>query len=241
MRIGGLQKNTLIDYPGKIGTVIFTTACNFRCPFCYATELVLPQKIKKQPQISEDYFFSFLKGKKGMIEGVVICGGEPTLQKDLLLFIKKIKKLGFLVKLDTNGYLPNILEKIIKGKLVDYIAMDIKASKEKYKKYVGKNLEISKIEKSIKLLSSKGNTINYEFRTTLAPGIKKEDILKIVKWIRKLNKKNSTEKPKYFLQEFSGTKEIINPKIKDLPVLKKEEIKEIIKKITPNFVICKLR
>ncbi|MDP2930763.1 MAG: anaerobic ribonucleoside-triphosphate reductase activating protein [bacterium] len=127
MIIAGLQKTTLIDYPAKIACTVFLAGCNFRCPWCYSSELVLPEKIKKQSQISARDFFKFLKGKKGLLDGIVLCGGEPSLNKDLPVFIKKIKKMGFLVKLDTNGSNPEMLKRLIKQKLVDYVAMDIKA------------------------------------------------------------------------------------------------------------------
>lgn len=231
MIIGGLQKTTLIDYPGKIACTIFTIGCNFQCPFCYSPELVLPQKIKKQPKIPEKEILNFLKKRRGKIEGVVICGGEPTIQKDLSLFLKKIKKMNFLVKLDTNGYLPNALKNLIKKKLVDYIAMDIKGPKEKYEKYCGKKIDLKKIEDSIKTIKSSG--LDYEFRTTIAPGITETDIIKIANWIGPAKK--------YFLQEFYKEKEIINPEIKKLPILKREKLKGIIKKIHKKFEICKLR
>ena len=127
MQIGGLQKLTLIDYPGKVACTVFCVGCNFRCPWCYNPELVLPEKIKKQPIILEENFFKFLKSRKGLIEGVVISGGEPTIHKDLPKFCKKIKVLGYLIKLDTNGSNPEVLKKLIKNKLIDYVAMDIKA------------------------------------------------------------------------------------------------------------------
>lgn len=233
MIIGGLQKNTLIDYPGKIAVTVFTIGCNFRCPFCYSSEIVLPEKIKKQPKISKNYFFNFLLKRKDVLDGVVICGGEPTIQKDIEKFIKKIKSFGLLVKIDTNGYLPEVLEGLLKENLLDYIAMDIKGPKEKYKKYSGDNVDVSKIEKSIQLIKSLPPRVDYEFRTTIAPGISKKDILDIVNWIKPAKK--------YFLQEFLSTKEIISPKLKEMPVLSKDEIKKIKKEISLNFDICKLR
>ncbi|MBU2578727.1 anaerobic ribonucleoside-triphosphate reductase activating protein [Patescibacteria group bacterium] len=141
MQIGGLQKLTLIDYPGKIACAVFLVGCNFRCPFCHNPKLVLQGKIKEQDcppkflqnknlcraKISEKDFFDFLKKKQNLIEGVVISGGEPTTEQGLPNFIEKIKKLGYLVKLDTNGTNPKMLKKIIEAKLIDYAAMDIKA------------------------------------------------------------------------------------------------------------------
>lgn len=232
MLFGGLQKVTLIDYPEKIACTLFTIGCNFRCPFCYSPELVLPQKIKKQPKIKEKEVIDFLKKRKGKIEGVVFCGGEPTIQKDLENFIKEVKKLGYLIKLDTNGYLSSVIKNLIKKNLLNYIAMDIKAPPEKYKQYTGiNNLDIKKINQSIKIIKS--SKIDYEFRTTIAPGLTKDDILKIVEWILPAKR--------YYLQRFFLKKEIINPEIKKLPILKEKEIQEIIDEIKDNFEICKLR
>ncbi len=231
MEIGGLQKVTLIDYPGKVSCTVFSIGCNFRCPFCYSSELVLPEKIENQPKISEKEFFNFLNERRGLLEGVVLCGGEPTIHKELPDFTKKIKKLGYLVKLDTNGSNPAMLRKLIGEKLIDYVAMDIKAPGEKYKMYSGIKIDLRQIEESINLL--KKEKIDYEFRTTLAPGLNKKDIEKIADWIGQA--KN------YFLQEFNKQKEVIDPGILNLPVLEKKEIKEVIKKIELKFKICQLR
>jgi len=201
MKLGGLQKLTLIDYPGKIACTVFCLGCNFRCPWCYSSELVLPEKIKKQPNISEKDFFRFLKSKKGLLEAVVICGGEPCLQKDLPSFAKNIKKMGFLVKLDTNGFNPQMLEDLVAKKLVDYVAMDIKAPKEKYQDAVGTAVNLKNIEKSIKFLIA--GCLDYEFRTTLVPEfLNKNDISEIAKWI--------SGAKKYFLQNFRPEK-TLNP------------------------------
>ena len=135
MIIGGLQKHTLIDYPGKIAATIFTSGCNFRCPFCHNPELVLPEEISKSKELPLQEVFSFLKERKGFLDGVVICGGEPTIHNDLYDFCSEIKRIGFLIKLDTNGHNPEMLEKLIDKELIDYIAMDIKAHKEKYDKW----------------------------------------------------------------------------------------------------------
>ena len=231
MQIGGLQKTTLIDYPGKIACTVFIIGCNFRCPFCYSGELVLPEKTKNCPILPEDKFFDFLKERKGLLEGVVLCGGEPTLYKDLPNFIKRIKELGYPAKLDTNGSNPEMLKKLIEERLINYAAMDIKSSKEKYEAYSGIKMDLSIIEKSVDIL--KQGRIDYEFRTTLAPGIDKEDIKKIAEWIGPAKK--------YFLQEFNNKKEIIEPGIISLPILQEEEIKGLIKRIKSKFEICQLR
>jgi len=231
MQIGGLQKLTLIDFPGRISTTVFLTGCNFRCPFCYSSELVLPEKIKNQPKISEKEFFKFLKERKKLIEGVVLCGGEPTTSKRLIPLIKKIKKMGFSVKLDTNGSDPALLKKLIDKKLIDYVAMDIKAPKEKYSEVAGTKVDVKKIQKSIDIL--KEGKIDYEFRTTVVPTIHtKEDILKIARWI--------SPAKKYFLQNFRPEK-TIDPKFEKIKPYPQEFLLEIQKAISPFFEICQVR
>jgi pyruvate formate lyase activating enzyme len=206
MTIGGLQKVTLVDYPGKLACTVFLSGCNFRCPFCYSKELVLEKEIKNHPQISEDYFFDFLNEKKGMLEGCVICGGEPTIHGEVLVdFIRKIKKQSFLVKLDTNGTNPEVIKRLIDEKLIDYIAMDIKAPlvKEKYEEACGVGFDVEKIRESISIIKNSG--IEYEFRTTVVPGIHTaDDIINIANSIAPANK--------YFIQRFRGEKGTINSK-----------------------------
>lgn len=231
MKIGGLQKTTLIDFPGRVAATIFLSGCNFRCPWCYSPELVLPEKIKKQPKISEKYFFSFLKKKKGLLEGIVICGGEPTINKDLISFIKEIKKMGYLIKLDTNGSNPKQLKELIDKKLIDYVAMDVKLPKDRYKEVFGTKIDIKDIEKSINILR-KGK-IDYEFRTTVVPNIhKKEDIIKIAKWIQGAKR--------YYLQDFRPEK-TIDEKFEKIKSYSKEYFLEIQKAIAPFFKICQVR
>ena len=236
MRIGGLQKLTLIDFPGRLAATVFLTGCDFRCPFCYSAELVLPEKIKNQPKISQKEFFEFLKGRKGLLEGVVICGGEPTLNKNLPVFVKKIKKFGYLVKIDTNGSNPKTLKDLINKKLIDYVAMDIKAPKEKYGKVVGmmdcwNDRMLRNIEKSVNVLKESG--IDFEFRTTVVPGLhKKEDILKIAHWIKPA--------PRYFLQNFRAEK-TINPEFEKIKPYPPEYLLEIQKAIAPFFDVCQVR
>ena len=250
IKIGGLQKLTLIDYPGKLAATVFLLGCNFRCPFCYSSELVLPEKIKNQPEIKEKNFFNFLKERKGMLEGVVICGGEPTINKDLPQFCQKIKKLGFLVKLDTNGSNPEMLKKLIERKLIDYVAMDIKAplginfqfsisnfqtnSKSQISKYemaTGIKGDIDKIKESIELI--KNSDLDYEFRTTVVPGIhQKEDILQIARDIAPAKK--------YFLQNFKPEK-TIDPNFEKIEPYPTEFLLQIQRAISPFFDICQVR
>jgi pyruvate formate lyase activating enzyme len=243
IQIGGLQKTTLIDYPGKIACTVFMMGCPFRCPFCYNKELVLPELIEKQPKIKKEEFFDFLKGKRGLLEGICLTGGEPTLNSDLSDFCKEIKEVGFLVKLDTNGYDPEMVKKLIAEKLIDYLALDVKAPKEKYGKLIGiKNRVflakiVKNIEKTVEIL--KEGKIDYEFRTTVVPTIlEKEDILKIGKWLSSASP--GQKLPKYFLQNFRPEK-TIDPNFEKIKPYPQEYLLEIQKAISPFFEICQVR
>ena len=164
MVIHGIQKLTLVDYPGHPAAILFTGDCNFRCPFCQNASLVLSSS--SEPLIADEEIFSFLTKRKGMLDGVVVTGGEPTLQKDLIPYLGRLKGLGYLVKLDTNGYRPDVLEKAMESGYVDYVAMDIKTSLDEYPVVAGiKNLDVSRIERSVELLKS--GAVDYEFRTTV--------------------------------------------------------------------------
>ena len=175
MILGGLQTCSFSNYPAKTAAVVFTQGCNFRCPFCHNGSLL---QTKSKGTLSEKYFFEFLKKRIGLLDGVVISGGEPTLQNDLARFIACIKELGFAVKLDTNGSNPTMVEKLLSGNLIDYIAMDIKAPLEKYDTLCGRQVDIANIRTTISLIST--GSIAHHFRTTkvdtlLTPG----DILQI--------------------------------------------------------------
>ena len=231
MKIAGLQKFTLIDYPDKIACTVFFAGCNFRCPFCHNPELVLPEKMKEQPRIPEKEFFNFLKERKGLLEGCVLCGGEPLINKDLPQFCNKIKRLDYLIKLDTNGSNPRMLEKLIDEKLIDYVAIDIKAPKEKYSRVAGKEVNIENIEKSIKIL--KQSKADFEFRTTLVPTLlNKKDILKIARWIEPA--------PRYILQNFRPGK-TIDPRFEKIKPYPEDYLLEIQKAVSPFFEICQIR
>ncbi len=221
MQIGGLQKLTLIDFPGKISCTVFCLGCNFRCCYCYNPELVLPEKIKKQPRIPEKDFFDFLKERKKILEGVCIGGGEPTINEDLPNFAWKIKTMGYSVKLDTNGSKPEMLKKIIDRNLVDYVAMDIKAPLEKYSEVVNRKIEIKDIEESVEFL--KQGKVDCEFRTTMVPGLVEEkDVIKIARWLGPI--------PKYNLQNFRAGK-TIDPKFEKVKPYSEEYITKIYEKI----------
>lgn len=228
MKIGGLQKTSLLDYPEEVSAIIWTVGCNFNCPFCYNKDLVNGSVA----EISEDEVISFLDKRKKMLDGLVISGGEPFLQKDLKSFCKKVKKLGYLIKIDTNGTYPDKLKELIDEKLVDYIAMDIKAPAKKYEKLAGKKTDMKKIAKSIKIIQDSG--IDYEFKTTFVPGLlKKEDIIEIAKELK--------GSKKYYLQQFKNDVELISDTIMDKNPYSSEFLEETLNEIKPYFSYCKVR
>ncbi len=202
MYIGGLNKTTLLDYPEHIAATIFFTGCNFRCPFCHNRSLILEKEYPSS--LSQNEILTFLKKRSFLLEGVCITGGEPTIQKDLPDFIEAIKKLGLKVKLDTNGSNPDMLQYLLQKNLLDYVAMDIKNSLEKYPLTIGHSkltsFSTKQIETSVHLL--RNSSIPYEFRTTIVKELHThEDIHNIGKWL-----KNS---PIYFLQSFENSKEVL--------------------------------
>ena len=212
MQLHGLSKLTLLDFPGHLACTVFTGACNFRCPFCHNAPLVLAPDTC--PTISEEEFFNFLSSRKGKLDGVCITGGEPTLQPDLPEFIAKIKGLGFLVKLDTNGYRPEVLQKLLERELLDMIAMDIKNSKERYAFTSGlpdTAFDIARVEESISLLLTSG--IPHEFRTTVTAELHNtEQMSLLVTWLCELSKKalgTTTLSSPYFLQNFKNSGDLV--------------------------------
>lgn len=212
MLLHGLGKLTLLDYPGYLACTAFTGACNFRCPFCHNALLVLSPDACEH--ITEDEFFAFLSSRKGRLEGVCVTGGEPTLQPDLPEFLAKIKSHGFLVKLDTNGYRPEVLEHLLNNNLVDAVAMDIKNSKDSYALTAGLSadaFDITRIEESICLLLTSG--ISHEFRTTVVKELHDDaQIQAIGTWLSSLsascNKGTVCTSP-YYLQEFKASERLL--------------------------------
>ncbi len=200
MRIDGLQKMTLLDFPGKVACTVFTGGCNFRCPFCHNALLVT--ELPENPDYTVDEILSFLKKRAGLLDGVAITGGEPLMNPDISDFIKQIRDLGYSVKLDTNGSYPDRLKSIVGEGIVDYVAMDIKNCKEKYAETVGlKSYDLSKIEKSVDFL--KTNAVDYEFRTTVVKEFHTvEDIRKAAEWIKGAKR--------YFLQNFVDSGNLID-------------------------------
>jgi pyruvate formate lyase activating enzyme len=182
MKIGGLQKVSLNDYPGRICATVFTQGCNFRCPYCHNPELVDPGQYG--PVIPEEEVLSFLDKRRGKLEAVTVTGGEPTLQKGLETFLGELKNMNYLVKLDTNGSRPDTLSTLIDGRLVDYIAMDIKGPLKKYGRMASVKVDVSQIKRSIELITTSG--IEHEFRTTVVRSqLDLEDLLSMGKIIRR--------------------------------------------------------
>jgi pyruvate formate lyase activating enzyme len=191
MLIGGLQKTTLIDFPGRVAATIFTVGCNFRCPFCHNKDLVTVSNFKKSSfkQVQEKELFRFLEGRKGILDGVCITGGEPTIQKDIVDFCRKLKDLSLEVKLDTNGTRPDVVDKLLKDNLVDYISVDVKNDFDNYQKAVGVKTNIEKVIESLKkIIQAK---IEFELRTTVVPGIHyKANLEKLASQMKKLSSRS---------------------------------------------------
>jgi pyruvate formate lyase activating enzyme len=200
MRLGGIQKLTLLDYPGLVACTVFTLGCNMRCPFCHNSLLVT--KADEAEVYPEEEFFKFLTKRRGVLDGVCITGGEPLIHADAGDFIAKIKAMGYKVKLDTNGSFPDRLEEILKSGNVDYVAMDIKNSPEKYAETVGiPGFDVSKIQRSIEIIRSSG--IEYEFRTTVVTPLHNgESIAGAAQMVK--------GSPKYFLQNFVDSGNLIS-------------------------------
>lgn len=226
MLVGGFQKLTLIDYPGKVATTVFTVGCNFRCPFCHNPELIdFPKDEIATYRKNEKVFFDFLGKRKGLLDGVCVTGGEPTVQPDLLPFLEKIKKMGFLVKLDTNGSRPEIVKEVVKRKLADFFAMDIKNRAECYQETSGSGVSDANIRESIRLIRESG--VSYEFRTTVVPGIHEEsDFDGIVDLI--------DGAPSYYLQEFRDF-HILSSELREKSKGKTLDLEKIARKLAPHF------
>jgi pyruvate formate lyase activating enzyme len=228
MRIGGFQKTSLLDYPNCISAIIWTSGCNFRCPFCYNKNLALGTG----EVFPEEEILSFLSKRRGMLEGVVVSGGEPFLQDQLLDFLKKIKTMGYLVKVDTNGAYPQPLEELLDTRMVDYIAMDVKAPKNKYNILTGVSVDLSKIETSIDLIRTRAPA--YEFRTTFVPSLlTKEDIIDIAQWLEGAKT--------YYLQQFKPMTPLISSPLETAAPYAKEYFLETLKAIQPFFKNCHIR
>ncbi len=246
MIFGGLEKLTLIDFPGKVACVVYTIGCNFRCPYCHNRELV---EETVETKISEEEVFKLLERKKGFLDGIVITGGEPTMHgDDLLRFMAAVKERGFLVKLDTNGTNPAVLREALKRRLVDYVAMDIKAPLAKYSATVARPVDIAAIQESIRMLIDQSTAtaasaagalpgatpMPYEFRTTVVKSLlSPEDFETIGREIRGAQK--------YYLQKFVAGNLLLNPQFKKKTTYSDEEFLALRETLNRYVARCEIR
>lgn len=228
MKIAGFRKTSLIDYPDHISAIIFTQGCNFRCPYCHNPELIPFSSEKDFMDI--DYFWQFLEDREHLLDGIVITGGEPTLQDDIIDFIENIKNRGLKVKLDTNGTQFNVIDKLLSSNLVDYLAMDLKSSREQHEKITGSTAGFDDIISTLNLMMN--TEIEYEFRTTVVPGMHDEqEIEKIAELIENADT--------YYIQNFRNNV-TYNPELQEttpFPESKLEEFKNIAGKYVRNVEV----
>jgi len=227
MKIASIFSTTLIDYPGHVAALIFTAGCNYRCPFCHNSELVLPEKIRALSLIPEADVFSVLKERQEFLDGVVITGGEPAIQPDLARFVEQVRHLGFLVKLDTNGSRPDVLEPLLEAQLLDYVAMDLKGPPARYDKLAGVRVDLDAIERSIRLIIEQAP--DYEFRTTVAPTMTFQDIEATVALVAGAKR--------YILQQFVSPqeKDLVDPAWRGKVALSEGELHTLWEAIKDNF------
>ena len=227
MNICGLQKTTLLDYSGHVASTIFLGGCNFRCPFCHNSELLDGQT---EHPFSESDVLAFLKKRSNILEGVCITGGEPTLHLELEDFIRNIRTLGLAVKLDTNGYRPDVLKHLCGQNLIDFVAMDIKAGRNNYGKACGlPGIDLAKIEESVSFLLS--GSVPYEFRTTVVKELhSEEDFIDIAQWIQGCSA--------YFLQSYRDSEQVLAP---GLSACSKEELLHYLDIVRPCAETVRLR
>lgn len=226
----GIQKTTLIDYPGKIACTLFLPKCDLRCPFCYNKQLALNKDTGTK--ITEKQALKFLSQRKGFLEAACITGGEPLLHQGLLSFLKKAQKQGLKTKLDTNGTNPQHLNRILQKRAADYIAMDIKSSKQGYPKAAGKKVNLQAIEKSIALIQAKAP--DYEFRTTVVPKLHTEkEITQIGKWLK--------GSKRLFLQQFNPNAPLLSKKMQSTKPYSRQKMQEFAKKLETTIQEVRLR
>ena len=227
MHIAGLQKLTLLDYPGKTACTVFLSGCNLRCPFCHNASLVLPGRTP--PVISEPELLAFLQKRRRLLDGVCITGGEPTLNQDLPQLLRAIRDLGYSVKLDTNGTQPRQLQALLQDSLVDYVAMDIKNSPEQYARTCGGIDVLAQAQESVRLLMT--GTVPYEFRTTVVkPLHTPQDMVSIGRWLQGASA--------YYLQNFVDSGDLIGS---GLQALSADETEALLQAVTPYIPRAQLR
>ena len=228
MRISGLQKLTLLDFPGHTACTVFTGGCNYRCPFCHNAELVL--RPGEQPEIPEAEFFSLLQKRRGLLDGVAVTGGEPTLQPDLPEFLRRIREMGYAVKLDTNGTHPDLLKRLVAEDLVQYAAMDIKNSPGRYAETAGtEDPQLDRIRESAAFLLE--GTVPYEFRTTVVRELHRpEDLAEIGRWLQGAER--------YFIQCYTDSGDLIQ---EGFSPCSREELDLLLAAVRPFIPAARLR
>ena len=227
MKFGGLQKLTLLDYPDKVAATVFTVGCNLRCPFCHNFSLVCGNGDKLELLTEEDVL-QFLKKRSNVLEGLCVTGGEPLIQHDIEQFLRKVRDLGYKIKLDTNGAFPEKLSYLIGQGLVDYVAMDVKNSKELYAKTVGCIVDIKAIEQSVEILKS--GVVDYEFRTTVTATFHTEESIKsMAQWLAGAKR--------LYLQQFVDSGDLIDATVTGVDENTLKEYCEIARKYVPNTQI----
>ncbi|MBU1049224.1 anaerobic ribonucleoside-triphosphate reductase activating protein [Candidatus Bipolaricaulota bacterium] len=233
MIVGGIQWMTLLDYPDKIAATLFTAGCNFRCSFCHNPELVLPELVAEAGTALEESFFDELADRRGFLDAIVISGGEPTLQSDLLDVLARIKEIGYLVKLDTNGARPEIIEEAFDRGLLDFIAMDIKSPADRYEQIVGISIDTNLIQESISLIQQSGK--RYEFRTTAAPGLSEDDLFRMGCWLE--------GSKAYWLQMFRAPsqKRLVDESCREIETLGKGDLEAVWERLRDRFEVGGVR
>ena len=228
MKFGGFQKTSLVDFPGRVSSILFTPGCNFRCGYCYNPELVFSTN---RTFLEEEAVLSELERRKSLVGAVVVTGGEPTIWPDLLVFLAKLKGFGLFVKLDTNGTRPDMIQKAIKDRLIDYLAMDVKAPWAKYARIAGACTSLDNLRQSVDLIKKSG--VDYEFRTTLSPGLSAMDLKEIAYQIGPAKR--------WLLQTFRQDLPLLNPSILNYPVLSNSSAKQVVSKTAMLFQECGFR
>lgn len=230
MKIAGLQKLTLLDYPGRLACTVFLEGCNLRCPFCHNASLVLPERVGETEEITEQELFAFLAKRKGVLQGVCVTGGEPLLWPEIETFIEQIRAMGYAVKLDTNGCFPDRLARLISRGLVDYVAMDIKNAPKRYPETVGiADFDVTPVKQSVGLLMQ--GAVPYEFRTTVVDELHtEEDFRQIGRWLAGAER--------YFLQGFVDSGDLVSEGLHAAP---KEKMERFAALLRPSIPAAALR
>ena len=227
MKFGGLQKLTLLDYPDKVAATVFTVGCNFRCPFCHNFSLVCGNSDKLE-LLTQEEILQFLKKRRNVLEGVCVTGGEPLIQPDIEQFLRNVREMGYKIKLDTNGAFPDKLKSLIEQGLVDYVAMDVKNSKEAYGKTVGCIVDLTAIEQSVELLKS--GVVDYEFRTTVTATFHTEATINaMAQWL--------SGAKRLYLQQFVDSGDLIDATVTGVDEATLGKFCEIARKFVPNTQI----